>query len=123
MPTDIPGTLQHQLKRATNLRFSYAAQGLTHRRREPIGQAGPRNTRARGGKCCGESRKSYAAAVKAGATAPADRYQAFFAVLARDAQSSLAAIELVLAQPAISFSVIDNLNASMHFALCSRICF
>jgi hypothetical protein len=35
-------------------------------------------------------------------------------VLARDAQSSLAAIELVLAQPAISSQLIDNLNASLH---------
>jgi hypothetical protein len=45
---------------------------------------------------------------------PADKYQAFFAVLVRDAQSALAAIELVLAQPAISSQLIDNLNASMH---------
>ena len=35
-------------------------------------------------------------------------------MLARDARSSVAAIELVLAQPAISSQLIDNLNASMH---------
>jgi hypothetical protein len=35
-------------------------------------------------------------------------------VLARDAGDSLAAIELVLAQPAISSQLIDNLNASIH---------
>jgi hypothetical protein len=45
---------------------------------------------------------------------PAERYQTFFAVLARDARDSLAAIELVLAQPAISSQLIDNLNASIH---------
>ncbi|MFZ0639651.1 MAG: hypothetical protein WAN33_13675 [Candidatus Acidiferrales bacterium] len=45
---------------------------------------------------------------------PAERYQAYFAVLDRDAQDSLAAIELVLAQPAISSQLIDNLNASIH---------
>jgi hypothetical protein len=39
---------------------------------------------------------------------------AFFAVLDRDARDSLAAIELVLAQPAISSQLIDNLNASIH---------
>jgi len=39
---------------------------------------------------------------------------AFLAVLDRDARDSLAAIELVLAQPAISSQLIDNLNASMH---------
>ena len=41
-------------------------------------------------------------------------YQAFLAVLDRDARDSLAAIELVLAQPAISSQLIDNLNASIH---------
>jgi hypothetical protein len=45
---------------------------------------------------------------------PADKYLAFFAVLDRDARDSLAAIELVLAQPAISSQLIDNLNASIH---------
>jgi hypothetical protein len=35
-------------------------------------------------------------------------------VLDRDARDSLAAIELVLAQRAISSQLIDNLNASMH---------
>ena len=33
----------------------------------------------------------------------------------RDAADSIAAIELVLAQPAISSQLIDNLNASIHF--------
>jgi hypothetical protein len=39
---------------------------------------------------------------------------AFAAVVDRDARDSLAAIELVLAQPAISSQLIDNLNASIH---------
>lgn len=43
-----------------------------------------------------------------------DRYQAFLGVLARDAQDSLAAIEVVLAQNIISSQLIDNLNASIH---------
>jgi hypothetical protein len=45
---------------------------------------------------------------------PAERYQAFFAVLKRDASDSLAAVGLVLAQPIISSQLIDNLNASIH---------
>jgi hypothetical protein len=45
---------------------------------------------------------------------PATHDQAFFKVLARDAADSLAAIELVLAQPTISSQLIDNLNASIH---------
>jgi hypothetical protein len=46
--------------------------------------------------------------------APMAKYQAFCAVLDRDAQDSRAAIELVLAQSSISSQLIDNLNASSH---------
>lgn len=45
---------------------------------------------------------------------PVDKYLAFFAVLDRDSRDSLAAIELVMAQSAISSQLIDNLNASIH---------
>jgi len=55
-----------------------------------------------------------AMAVKEEGLEPADKYLAFFAMLDRDARDSLAAIELVLAQPAISSQLIDNLNASIH---------
>jgi hypothetical protein len=55
-----------------------------------------------------------ATAVKAERLEPADKYRAFFAVTERDARDALAAIELVLAQPAISSQLIDNLNASLH---------
>ena len=44
----------------------------------------------------------------------AEKYQAFFDVLNRDARDSLAAVELVLIQPAISSQMVDNLNASIH---------
>ena len=54
------------------------------------------------------------AAVKQERWEPAERYYTFFKVLRRDADDSLAAIELVLAQPAISSQLIDNLNASIH---------
>ncbi len=45
---------------------------------------------------------------------PAAKYQAFLNVLKRDAADSLAALELVLAQPKIGSQLIDNLNASIH---------
>jgi hypothetical protein len=45
---------------------------------------------------------------------PAARYHAFLAVLDRDARDAQAAIQLVLAQPAISSQLVDNLNASIH---------
>lgn len=52
---------------------------------------------------------AYAAAVPS--TEP---YAAFGTVLARDANDALAAVNLALAQPAISSQLIDNLNASIH---------
>ena len=55
-----------------------------------------------------------AAAVKEEGLEPADKYTAFLAVLDRDSRDSLAAIDLVLAQPVISSQLIDNLNASIH---------
>jgi len=45
---------------------------------------------------------------------PAAKYDAFCSVLERDASDSQAAIDLVLAQPALSSQLIDNLNASSH---------
>ena len=41
-------------------------------------------------------------------------YTGFIAVLERDAKDAQAAIRLVLAQPAISSQLVDNLNASYH---------
>lgn len=58
--------------------------------------------------------ESCRSALKEGAFEPADKYRGFLAVVDRDAQSSLAAIELVRAQPAMSSQLIDNLNASIH---------
>ena len=58
--------------------------------------------------------ESYATAVRNEGLEPAGKYNAFFDVLDRDAGDSLSAMELVLAQPAISSQLIDNLNASIH---------
>lgn len=58
--------------------------------------------------------EAYRAAIQSEALQPGERYQAFLAVVARDASDALAAIELVRAQPALSSQLIDNLNASTH---------
>ncbi len=58
--------------------------------------------------------ESFITAVRNDGLEPVEKYQAFLNVLNRDALDSLAAIELVLAQPAISSQLIDNLNASIH---------
>jgi hypothetical protein len=55
-----------------------------------------------------------ATAVKQEGLEPAGKYLAFVAVLDRDSRDSLAAVEVVLAQSAISSQLIDNLNASIH---------
>jgi hypothetical protein len=45
---------------------------------------------------------------------PAAHYDGFCSTLERDVQSSLACIDLVLAQTALSSHLVDNLNASIH---------
>ena len=55
-----------------------------------------------------------AMAVREAGLEPAEKYVAFLAILDRDSRDSLAAIELVRAQPSVSSQLIDNLNASIH---------
>jgi hypothetical protein len=56
----------------------------------------------------------YRAAINEGRLQPADKHRGFLVVFARDSGDALAAIDLVLAQQAISSQLIDNLNASIH---------
>jgi hypothetical protein len=58
--------------------------------------------------------ESFRTAVEEEGLEPAGKYRAFLEVLNRDARDSLAAIDLVLAQPIISSQLVDNLNASIH---------
>jgi hypothetical protein len=58
--------------------------------------------------------EGYSKVVKDERLEPAEKYHAFLDVLNRDARDSLAAINLVLAQPSISSQLVDNLNASVH---------
>jgi hypothetical protein len=45
---------------------------------------------------------------------PTAPYDAFIAVIDRDARDAQAALQLVIAQAAISSQIVDNLNASIH---------
>ena len=93
--------------------LAYAAQGLpSDQGSESGGQV--REFLHRAVKALAGLSETCVLAVKEEGLEPADKYLAFFAVLDRDARDSLAAIELVLAQPAISSQLIDNLNASIH---------
>jgi len=93
--------------------LAYAAQGLPGDRGSGNGTQ-LREFLARASDAIISLAEAYAAAVRAEQLEPIERYQAFLAVLDRDAKDSLAAIELVTAQPAISSQLIDNLNASIH---------
>jgi hypothetical protein len=93
--------------------LAYAGQGLASDEgsqaggqvREFLGRAAQAMTGL--ADSCGES-------AEAEGLEPLGKYQAFIAVLDRDARDSLAAVELVLAQSVISSQLIDNLNASIH---------
>jgi hypothetical protein len=93
--------------------LAYAAQGLPSEAGRPSGGQ-IREFLGRAVRAISGLSESCAMAVNQERLEPAERYLAFFAVIARDAQSSLGALELVLAQPDISSQLIDNLNASIH---------
>jgi hypothetical protein len=93
--------------------LSYAAKGVAADEASDLG----RQLREKLGHAADAMRgleSGCASLVEAQQLTPAEKYGAFFAVLARDAQSSAAAVELVLAQPVIGPQLIDNLNASIH---------
>jgi hypothetical protein len=93
--------------------LAYAAQGLpSDQGSQSGGQV--REYLDRAARAMSGLAESCATALKQERLEPAERYQAFFAVLERDASDSLAAVELVLAQPIVSSQLIDNLNASIH---------
>ena len=93
--------------------LAYAAQGLrTDEGSKSGGQV--REFLQRAVKALTGLAEACALAVREEGLEPADKYAAFLAVLDRDSRDSLAAIELVLAQPVISSQLIDNLNASIH---------
>jgi hypothetical protein len=93
--------------------LAYAGQGLAgDEGSQSSGQA--RDYLNRAVKALSGLAEAYATAVKQENLQPAERYQAFLAVLDRDARDSLAAIQLVLVQTTLSSQLIDNLNASIH---------
>jgi hypothetical protein len=93
--------------------LAYAAQGLPSDQDSKSG-AQVRKFLHRAVEALTGLAEACALAVKQEGLEPAGKYLAFIAVLDRDSRDSLAAIEMVLAQPAISSQLIDNLNASIH---------
>jgi hypothetical protein len=93
--------------------LAYAAQGRSSDKGSKPG-AQIREFLQRASKAIAALAEECSKIVKEESLEPAEKYLAFFAVLGRDAHDSLAAIDLVLAQPSISSQLIDNLNASTH---------
>jgi hypothetical protein len=93
--------------------LAYAAQGL---RTEPGGGAGSevRALLMRCDEALDGLGNVFTEIVRAEQLQPAAKYEAFIAMLNRDASDARAAVGLVLAQPSISSQLIDNLNASIH---------
>lgn len=93
--------------------LAYAAQGLPG---DEGSQSGSqlREMLRRALDAIGGLSEECAATVRENKLEPAARYDAFFAVLTRDAADSQAALELVQAQAFLSSQLIDNLNASIH---------
>lgn len=93
--------------------LSYAARGVSG---DNTGDAGKqmRETLTRAAVAMRGLARSYAETIQQEQLAPAEKYEAFFAVLKRDAENAVAAVDLVLAQPTIGSQLVDNLNASIH---------
>jgi len=92
--------------------LAYAAQGL---RTEPGGGGSQvRTLLTRCDQALDGLGDVLAAIVRSEKLEPVDKYDAFIAMLNRDASDARAAVGLVLAQPSISSQLIDNLNASIH---------
>ena len=93
--------------------LAYAAQGLAADAGTDKGSQ-LRHLLARAVEALRGIAESYESAISNDGLEPIKQHRAFLAVLAMDSSHALAAMELVLAQPAISSQLIDNLNASIH---------
>jgi hypothetical protein len=92
--------------------LAYAAQGLTSDAGTNTGSQ-VREFLRNAAKALDGLADAYAAAF-ASESAGAGAEKPFLTVLGRDARDAIAAVELVLAQPAISSQLVDNLNANIH---------
>jgi hypothetical protein len=92
--------------------LAYAAQGLAADAGDKGSQL--RNLLGRAVEALKGLPEAYESAIGNDGLQPAEKHRAFLTVMEMDSRHALAAMELVLAQPAISSQLIDNLNASIH---------
>lgn len=93
--------------------LAYAAQGLPADSGDAHG-AKIREVLTRAAAAIASLAREYVEFVRGQKLEPEERYLSVVNVLEHDAQSSVAEIELVLAQPSISSQLVDHLNASIH---------
>jgi len=103
----------HTMEECYEFMLAYAGQGLSGR--EGSGTSSQlRDFLNRAVEALTDIGSAYAETVKQENCQPAAAHLGFKAVLERDANDSLAAIQLVLSQATISSQLVDNLNASIH---------
>jgi hypothetical protein len=112
MPTDFLERCE-VIEQCYEFLLAYAGQGLPTDEGSSTGSQ-VRSFLDRAGQVLRGLPESCGQAIKDNELKPAAKYSAFCSMLDRDVQDSLAAIDLVLAQPSISSQLIDNLNASSH---------
>jgi hypothetical protein len=112
MPTDFLSRCE-VLEECYEFMLAYAGQGLPG---DELNHSGSqiRGFLQRASDALAGIAESCSMAVAEAGLEPAQPYQNFGSVLYRDAHDSLAAIQIVLAQPSIGSQLIDNLNASIH---------
>jgi hypothetical protein len=95
------------IEQAYELMLAYAAQG---RQRDDDGASSIRQFMQRA--CM--ALDGFGACMRENVADRMDAFGDFITVLEQDARNTLAALRLVLAQPALSSQLVDNLNASIH---------
>ncbi|MFQ5743371.1 MAG: hypothetical protein ACE5HV_07260 [Acidobacteriota bacterium] len=112
-PRDELGTRIDTIEESYEFMLAYAAQGLAGDRASKSGGK-LRELMERAAAALSGLAELFLTLVGEEKVEARQRYRAFIDVLERDADSSQAAIQLVLSQPVISSQLVDNLNASIH---------
>jgi hypothetical protein len=101
------------IEEAYEFMLAYASQGLPTDKNNDTGRQA-REYLARLDAALASLADLFTSRIKTLGLQPAAAYFGFIDVIARDAHDAQAAVQLVLAQPAIGSQMIDNLNASIH---------
>jgi hypothetical protein len=101
------------IEEAYEFMLAYASQGLPTDKNNDTGRQA-REFLTRLDAALASLGDLFASRIKALGLQPAAAYAGFVDVIARDARDAQAAVQLVIAQPAIGSQMVDNLNASIH---------